>query len=169
MYGSRSVRNFSSYVNLGFDVRSGYLPLEQIVRLVKMQKRTMMRPENLEPKIAANVELEENIAVRMLPLVVKKPIIDLINRHHGDIYCSQTLSNLGDIRIPDEMRPYVKEFDFVLGCQRGNSGAVSCAAYDGKIFLHLSRNIFGAEFEQFFLDRAQSLGLLSSVSHHILA
>ena len=169
LYGSRSVRNFSSYVNLGIDVRTGYLPLEQMVRLVKMQKRTMLRPENLEPKIAANVELEENIAVRCLPLVIKKPIIDTINRHHGDVYCSQTLSNLGEVRLPEAMRPYVTEFDFVLGCQRGNSGAFSCAGYDGKLFLHLSRNIFGAEFEQFFLDRAGSLGLLSSVSHHILA
>ena len=169
LYGSRSVRNFSSYVNLGVDVRSGYLQLDQLVRLVKMQKRTMLRRENLEPKIAANVELEENIAVRLLPLVVKKPIIDIINRHHGDVYCSQTLSNLGEIRLPEEMRPYVTEFDFVLGCQRGNSGAFSCAGYDGKLFLHLSRNIFGAEFEQLFLDRASSLGLLSEVSHHILA
>ena len=169
LYGSRSVRNFSSSVNLGVDVRSGYLQLDQLVRLVKMQKRTMLRRENLEPKIAANVELEENIAVRLLPLVVKKPIIDIINRHHGDVYCSQTLSNLGEIRLPEEMRPYVTEFDFVLGCQRGNSGAFSCAGYDGKLFLHLSRNIFGAEFEQLFLDRASSLGLLSEVSHHILA
>ena len=169
IYGSRSVRNFSSYVNLGMDVRSGYLQLEQLVRLVKMQKRSMLRPENLEPKIAANVALEENFAVRCLPLLVKKPIIDTINKHHGDAYCSQTLSNLGQVRIPEEMRPYVTEFDFVLGRQRGNSGAVSCAGFDGKLFLHLSRNIYGAEFEQFFLDRASSLGLLAGVSHHILA
>ena len=168
-YGSRSVRNFSSYVNLGIDIQSGYLPLEQLVRLVKMQKEAMLRPENLEPKIAANVELEENFAVRCLPLVVKKPIIDLINRLHGDKYCSQTLSNLGQVRVPDEMRPYMTEFDFILGRQRGNSGAVSCAGFDGNLFLHLSRNIYGAEFEQFFLDRAGRLGLLGNVSHHILA
>ena len=169
MYGSRTVRNFSSYVNLGFDVRGGYLPLEQIVRLVKMQKRAMLRPENLEPKIAANVQLEANFAVRCLPLFVKKPIIDAVNRHHGDVYVSQTLSNLGEVRLPEEMRPFVTAFDFILGCQRGNSGAVSCTGYDGKLFLHLSRNVFGAEFEQFFLDRAQSLGFLSEVSHHVLA
>ena len=95
--------------------------------------------------------------------------LDTINKHHGDIYCSQTLSNLGQVRVPDEMRPYLTEFDFILGCQRGNSGAVSCTGYDGKLFLHMSRNIFGAEFEQFFLDRAGSLGLISGVSHHILA
>ena len=168
-YGSRSVRNFSSYVNLGLDIQSGYLPLEQLVRLVKMQKEAMLRPENLEPKIAANVELEESFAVRCLPLVVKKPIIDIINRLHGDKYCSQTLSNLGQVQVPDEMRPYLTEFDFILGRQRGNSGAVSCTGFGGKLFLHLSRNIYGAEFEQFFLDRAGSLGLLAGVSHHILA
>ena len=169
LYGSRTVRNFSSYVNLGMDVRSGYLQLDQLVRLVKMQKEAMLRPENLEPKIAANVELEANFAVRCLPLMVKKPVIDIINKHHGDVYVSQTLSNLGQVRVPEEMRPYVTEFDFILGCQRGNSGAVSCTGYDGKLFQHLSRNIYGAEFEQFFLDRAQSLGLLADVSHHVLA
>ena len=168
-YSSRTVRNFSSYVHLGTDIRSGYLPLEQLVRLVKMQKEAMLRPENLEPKIAANVELEESFAVRCLPLVVKRPIIDIINRLHGDKYCSQTLSNLGLVRVPDEMRPYLTEFDFILGRQRGNSGAVTCVGFDGKLFLHLSRNIYGAEFEQFFLDRASRLGLLDGVSHHILA
>jgi hypothetical protein len=71
--------------------------------------------------------------------------------------------------VPDEMRPYVTEVDFILGRQRGNSGAVSCTGFGGNLFLHLSRNIYGAEFEQLFLDRAGRLGLLGSVSHHILA
>ena len=125
-YGSRTVRNFSSYVNLGVDIQSGYLPLEQLVRLVKMQKEAMLRPENLEPKIAANVELEESFAVRCLPLVVKKPIIDIINKLHGDKYCSQTLSNLGQIRVPEEMRPYLTEFDFILGPARASGTNCSC-------------------------------------------
>jgi len=168
-YGSRSVRNFSSYVNLGTDIRGGFLQVEDLVRLVKMQKRAMLRPENLEPKIAANVALEENLAVRCLPLFIKKPIIDLINRHHGDVYCSQTLSNLGAVRLPAEMQPYVSEFDFILGCQRGNSGAFSCAGYGGKLFLHMSRNIVEDGFERFFLEQAAALGIPAEVSHHILA
>ena len=134
-----------------------------------MQKRAMLRPENLEPKIAANVELEENFAVRCLPLSIKKPVIDLINRRHGDAYCSQTLSNLGEIKLPAEMQPYVTAYDFILGRQRGNSGAVSCAGYDGKLFVHLSRNIVEADFEQLFLGRAAALGIPAEVTHHILA
>ena len=169
LYGSRSVRNFSSYVNLGLDVRSGYLQLADLVRLVKMQKRTMLRPENLEPKIAANVELEENFAVRCLPLVVKKPIIDYVNRHHGDIYFTQTLSNLGVVRLPEPMQPYVKAFDFVLGRQRRSGGAVACAGYNGNLYLHFTRNILGDTFESQFLEQAAALDIPTEVTHHVLA
>ena len=169
LYGSRSVRNFSSYVNLGLDVRSGYLQLSDLVRLVKMQKRTMLRPENLESKIAANVELEENFAVRCLPLVVKKPIIDYVNRHHGDIYFTQTLSNLGAVRLPEPMQPYVKAFDFVLGRQRRSGGAVACAGYDGNLYLHFTRNITGDTFESLFLEQAAALDIPAEVTHHVLA
>ena len=52
-YGSRTVRNFSSYVNLGMDIQSGYLPLEQLVRLVKMQNRgekARHRPHQQAPR-----------------------------------------------------------------------------------------------------------------------
>ncbi len=169
LYGSRSVRNFSSYVNLGMNVRGGFLQLGDLVRLVKMQKRALLRPENLEPKIAANVELEESFAVRCLPLMVKKPIIDYINRHHGDIYCSQTLSNLGQVKLPEALRPYVKAFDFILGRQRGNSGAVSCAGYGESLFMHFTRNIQEDDFERLFLGQAAALGIPAEVSHHVLA
>ena len=169
LYGSRSVRNFSSYVNLGMNVRGGFLQLGDLVRLVKMQKRALLRPENLEPKIAANVELEESFAVRCLPLVVKKPIIDYINRHHGDIYCSQTLSNLGQVKLPEALRPYVKAFDFILGRQRGNSGAVSCAGYGENLFMHFTRNIQEDDFERLFLGQAATLDIPAEVSHHVLA
>ena len=169
LYGSRTVRNFSSYVNVGLDVKSGFLPFGSLVRLVSRQKRAMLRRENLEPKIAANVELEENFAVRCLPLMVKKPVIDYVNRRHGDIYFSQTLSNLGEVRLPAEMQPYVRSFDFMLGRQRGNAGAVSCIGYGGKIFLHFTRNIVEDDFERFFLQRAAALEIPAEVSRRILA
>lgn len=158
-YGSCSLRNFSSYVNLGVDVCNGYLPFATIVRTVKAQKARALQKENLEPKIAANVELEENLGVRCLPLRIKHPIIDLINRLHGDRYVSQTLSNLGRVELPKAMQSYVQEMDFVLGRQRGNSGAAACLSYGDKLFLHLSRKIVSDDFERSLFRCLQSLGL----------
>ncbi len=154
LYDSRTVRNFSSYVNLGVDIKDGYLSFEQLVSAVKAQKAHDLQKEHLEPKIAANVELEEMFIVRM-----KHPIIDIINLLHGDRFCSQTLSNMGLVQLPEAMTPYVKDLDFILGRQRGNSGAFSCVGYNGKLYLHMTRKTERNAFEQAFLGKLSSLGI----------
>lgn len=159
LYGSRTVRNFSSYVNLGIDVKDGYLPFEQIVKRVHAQKEWELQPRNLEPKIARNVELEESRLVKMLPLFIKHPTIDIINRLHGDVFCSQTLSNLGPVKLPQVMTAYVQDIDFSLGRQRGNSGACSCLGYQDKLYLHFTRKIARDSFEQAFLKVMDSLDI----------
>lgn len=169
LYGSRTVRNFSSYVNLGVDVKDGYLLFRDLVSAVKAQKAHDLLKENLEPKIFANVELEEMLLVRLLPLKVKHPIIDIINLLHGDRFCSQTLSNMGRLDVPAEMIPYIADIDFILGRQRGNSGAVSCLCYNGKLCLHITRKIARDSFEQSFLEQLSLLGLSVRTSESDLA
>ena len=159
VYQSRTVRNFSSYVNLGVDIKDGYLTFEELVKAVKAQKEHDLKRENLEPKIAANVELEEMLLVRMIPLILKHPIIDIINLLHGDRFCSQTLSNMGNLNVPKALLPYIRDVDFVLGRQRGNSGAVSCVSYNGHLCLHMTRKIYSDSFEQAFLYQLNRLGI----------
>jgi len=151
LYGSRTVRNFSSYVNLGVDVSRGYYSLEELVPMIHAQKERELLPENLESKIAKNVELEQNRFVTVLPLFIKHPTIDIINRLHGDIFVSHTLSNLGPVSLPESMAPYIKEMDFALGRQRGNSGACACLGYNGNLYVHFTRKIARDHFEQAFL------------------
>ena len=169
IYGCRTVRNFSSYVNMGIDVKDGYMTFKQIVDAVKAQKEHDLRREQLEPKIAANVELEEMLLVRLLPLVVKHPMIDIINLLHGDRFCSQTLSNMGRLDIPEAMQKYITDVDFILGRQRGNSGAVSCLGYNGKLYLHMTRKIARDSFENAFLYQLASLGITVDTSVSNLA
>lgn len=169
IYQSRTVRNFSSYVNLGVDVKDGYMTFEELVNAVRAQKEHDLKRESLEPKIAANVELEEMLLVRMIPLILKHPIIDIINLLHGDRFCSQTLSNMGNLNVPKALLPFIQNVDFVLGRQRGNSGAVSCVSYNGHLCLHMTRKIYSDSFEQAFLYQLQRLGLTLNTSLSDLA
>ena len=169
IYKSRTVRNFSSYVNLGMDVKDGYLTFEQIVEHIKEQKAHDLQLMELEPKIAANVELEEMFIVRCLPLVFKHPIIDIINLLHGDRYCSQTLSNMGNVCVPKAMIPFIQDMDFMLGRQRGNSGAASCLGYNGNLYFHLTRKIARDSFEFAFLRQLSALEIPVSATLDNLA
>ena len=169
IYRSRTLRNFASYVNIGFDAAYGERSFRRIVSHVKAQKAHDMLTENLETKIAANVELEEMLLVRCLPLLLKHPIIDIINLLHGDRYFSQTLSNLGEIKVPQEMEQYIEDVDFVLGRQRGNSGACTCTVFGDKVHFHLSRKIVDNRFEQAFIRHLTELGITPRLSTSRLA
>jgi hypothetical protein len=109
--------------------------------------------------VAKNVELENNFAINCIPRFLKKPIIDVINKLKGDRYCTHTLSNLGRIDLPASLRPYVLDIDFVLGRQRGNSGASACVGYGDELVLNMSRRIVERSFEDAFLEQLELLGI----------
>lgn len=159
LFPGKTLRNYSSYVNLGVNVNNGLFSFKEILTLISAQKRFMAQPSELEKKIAANVSLENNFAISAIPLFIKRPIIDLICRIKGDRYCSQTLSNLGNIALPEAIRPYVSEMDFVLGRQRGTTGAAAAVGYNGNIYVNFTRNIAESSFEEYFCEQLRELGI----------
>lgn len=159
IFGGCTLRNFSSYVILGVDVRNGDYDFDHILEVVSAQKRLYSMPSQLEPKVAKNVELENNFAINCIPRFLKKPIIDVINKLKGDRYCTHTLSNLGKIDLPESLRPYVRDIDFVLGRQRGNSGASACVGINGNLILNMSRRIAERAFEDAFVEQLAMLGI----------
>lgn len=159
LFGGRTLRNYSSYVNLGVDVSNGYFSFEEIVRIVSAQKKNLALPCELEKKVAANVALENNFAVAAIPLFIKKHVIDAVYKVKGDKYFTHTLSNLGKVNLPEEMQPFVEEMDFILGRQRGNAGAATCIGYGDKLFFNISRKIVENDFESYFVSQLAELGI----------
>jgi len=163
IFPSRTLRNFSSYVHLGVDVCNGLYDFDQILTIVSAQKKLYSMPSQLEPKVAKNVQLEDNFAISCIPRFLKKPIIDIINKLKGDRYCSHTLSNIGRIDLPETMKPYVREIDFMLGRQRGNTGASACVGVGDELILNMSRRIVEHDFETLFLQQLAALGINAQV------
>ena len=165
IFQSRTLRNFSSYVHLGIDVRNGDLPFEDILQEVRLQKHLFVNPHRLTTRVAANVALEDNLAIRSIPLFIKKAAINFINSHKGENYCSHTLSNLGEISLPQEMRSHVRDIDFILGRTQKKSGSCACVSYDGRLNLHFSRKIAEHGFENAFVRNLRLMGIDAQTEH----
>ena len=163
LFEGETLRNYSSYVNLGVDVSNGYYTFDELLHIVAAQKALKTLPSELEKKIAANVALEDSLAISVIPRCIKRFAIDTICRLKGDKLSSYTISNLGVVRLPEQMHPYVQSMDFVLGRQRGTSGAASCVGYDGKIVLWMTRNIVENKFEHFFAEILREHGIAVDV------
>lgn len=163
IFGSKTLRNFSSYVYIGLDLSYGEFSLAQAVHEVKLQKRLSLQTGRLTRRIAANVQLEDNFAIRCIPLFIKKPVINLINFLKGDNYASYTFSNLGNIVLPEGVREHVTDAHFVLGRTRKRSGSCACVSFGDHLNLDFSRKIAEDDLERIFVRRLRELGIWSSV------
>ena len=169
MFDSDTLRNFSSYVHLGVDVSRGDYSLEQIIEQVKLQKENYIKEAPITARVAANVALEENILVRCIPRFIKKPIINMVNSIKGDRYCTHTLSNIGNIKVPEAMAAYIRDINFTLGRARGRSGACACASFGDRLNLNFTRKIEESIFERYFLGWLDAIGLDASVQFETVA
>ena len=167
IFGSRTLRNFSSYVHLGIDVRNGDLPFRDILEEVRLQKRLYAHPHRLTTRVAANVALEDNLAIRSIPLFIKKPVINFINSHKGDNYCTQTFSNLGRIVLPEAMQKHVRDLDFILGRPKKRSGSCAGVSYGNNLNINFSRKIVEHGFEDAFVRMMADMGIRAGVRHSV--
>ena len=69
------------------------------------------------------------------------------------------LSNLGNIRLPDAMRPYVERVEFVLSSPSKTPYNCSISSWNGTLFCNLVRNTQSAEFERIFFTNLVKEGL----------
>ena len=167
IFPSTTLRNFSSYVNVGIESKYGYYSFEEIVSEVKNKMNILLNKNRITSKISANVKLANNYFIRLIPLFVKKHILSMSERLMGDRYNSITLSNLGVIDIPEEMAKYVKELGFIIGKSRGKPGSGSCISYKNNLYISFSRKIKESEFERLFFTNLVEMGIPVTIESNV--
>jgi NRPS condensation-like uncharacterized protein len=158
-YSSRTLRNFSSFVNVPVHADYGEYSLDDLIKLVTH----FMGIETLEPMInarfSANVKAEQMRIIRAMPLFIKSAVLKFVYRTKGVNYMTSTLSNLGLIRLPPEMAAHTQRVDLVLGAALNtpiNCGAVSAV---GKTTVTFSKTIREADVERVFFTTLVALGV----------
>ena len=73
------------------------------------------------------------------------------------------MSNLGAVKLPDEMADCVKRFDFTLGVQYTGSNNCGIISYKDKLYINMIRNIKETELERLFFSNLVKLGIAVSV------
>ncbi|MBQ3085589.1 MAG: alpha/beta hydrolase fold domain-containing protein [Clostridia bacterium] len=159
LYESRSMRNFALYTTPEILPRLGEYSFEEICKVIRCCMETEITPKQMSMKIAANVNSERLMAVRVMPLFVKNIVMKAVFDTVGERKSCLTLSNLGVARLPKEMEPFVERMDFILGVQATapyNCGVISCG---DTVYINFIRNIRESELEYHFFRALQAFGL----------
>ena len=159
IFNSQTLRNFALYVTPGIDPRLGEYTFEEILKSVHHQMGYEINPKNLAAKIAANVGAERSFILKIMPLFIKNIAMKAVFNLFGERKSSITISNLGLVEIPDEMKPFVNRFDFILGEQALCCNACSVVSYNGDLNISFLRTVKESEVEREFFCFLRKLGV----------
>ena len=163
LFPSSTLRNFAMYTIPELDPRLGDYSFQEICDLIRHKMGMEVTAKHMSRVIATNVGDEQNPLVRLIPLPVKNMVMKAIFNAVGEKKSCLSLSNLGKIRIPEEMEAYVERFDFILGVQASapyNCGALS---YGDSLYINIIRNIKEPALERHFYRALRELGLSVTV------
>ena len=159
LYGSSTLRNFVLALNPGVDPRMGDYTLEQLCKRMAAQLAAEGTPQQMAGRIAANVNPQNVTLIRAVPLPIKNVIMGIFYSMRGESKGCINLSNLGRIRLPAAMEPYVRRMEFIIGTQRSYPNNCSVASYGGETYINMIRNIREPELERRFFSRLVELGV----------
>lgn len=147
-FPSKTLRNFSFFINPGINPRMGNYTFEEVLRLTHYYMRYHLNEKFLAAGIATNVASERNILIRVAPLFLKNLIINGIFKRVGESGVSATITNLGSMVLPKEMQPYVEHAEVILG--PASTGRCNCAAVSlgDEMTMAFSRNIRESTLER---------------------
>lgn len=156
---SNTLRNFSSYVNVGMTFDSGEYTFEQILESVREQLRNDVQKEKLIEKIGANVSAERSPFIRFAPLFLKNIALRTAYSLYGEKLVTTTLSNIGVVRVPDSMKDDIKRFDFILGAPVLNAFSCAMCTFEESMTISFTRVIEETDIERFFFRFLAKKGL----------
>ncbi len=159
IFDSQTLRNFALYTIPEIDPRLGDYTLDEIINIVHHKVGMYATKKNMAKMIETNVADERNPLLRIVPLFIKNIVMKMVFNSVGEKKSCLTLSNLGEIKLPENMKEHIERIDFILGPQA--QAPYNCSAYSYRNILNVtfSRDIKEARLETYFFREMQKLGV----------
>jgi NRPS condensation-like uncharacterized protein len=143
LVGSRTLRNFSLYTLPTMEVSQKDLPMEALCKVFGDQLKQQLSKESLTSMVAYNVKTQTNPLFRMIPWKLKSAALRIGYRFFGESNSSLTLTNLGVLKFPEEMLPYIADFRCWLTPRVSSPYGCTVISFNGEVILNMS--YFGDE------------------------
>ena len=159
IYPSKTLRNFSLFVMPEIDPRLGKYTFEEILQVVKETLIIQTNEKAISKSLSRNVGGQRNWAIRIIPLVFKRLLMPFLYTRMGENLCSGTLSNLGLVRLPEEVAKEVERVDFILGTNPINKTGCAVCGFNDKLVINFGSNTRDKIVERLFFTRLIKMGI----------
>ncbi len=159
LFPTRTMRNFSLYLVAEIDPRLGEYGFDEILALVHHSLRMQATPKSILRHISRHIEGERNPFIRAVPLFFKRAAMKVYYKRSVEDFYSGSLSNLGPVRLPEEMRRHVLDVEFLPCSNTINRSHCTVVSLADTLYMTFGRVIKETAQEELFFATLGDLGL----------
>lgn len=159
LYPSSSIRNFFLSVLPEIDLRLGDYEFDEICKKVHNYMQIEINEKYINQQISKNVSTERNPLIRLIPQVIKAPIERIIYNTLSNKKHSGVATNLGIIKVPKEVEPYIKGFRFIPNPNPVTKINFGVASYNNEMALSFGSLTQYRIIEKLFFRKLRTLGI----------
>src|SRR5699024_10315634 len=155
-FPSLTLRNFFSVINVGSYVND-VTTLQNILETVSNQLRMKTTKEALQIEIDRYVQLQKRLSAKLTPLHLKYLAMRYGFYHFGERAKTTTISNLGNLKLPESMKPHVERMEVVFYPTRKSPINCGICTLNNKLTITFARSIFETDIIKSFFTQLVNL------------
>jgi len=148
-YNSITIKNFFAMIEAVFRTEKENYTLEEILQIVDASLKSQLTKENMDSLIAYNVSNEMNRMHRIVPLIFKRMAMKFVYRSTA-LSNTSTVTNLGEMQIREDYKPYIERFHIVLSMTKGQNMKSAVSTYDGEMVYTISTKLSDISIQRRF-------------------
>lgn len=158
-FKSKTLRNFSLCLRVVIDPNLGEYSFEELLKQVRLQLHLANDPKVLNAMITANLGLEKNAFLRFMPLGIKNLGVYISFLITGEQTTSALLSNLGPVKLPDDMVPFVEKLMIMPGPGIRNGARSAVVTFEDTLVITFANCFKERDIEREFFTRLVKSGV----------
>lgn len=158
-FPSETLRNFITMIYPGVDPRLGDYTFEEIVVQVHNYMRYHINEKLLRGDITTNAATQRNPLIRVVPLFLKDLVVRTFYTKVQDRNSSAGLTNMGALKVPEGMKPYIDRFDIYMGQPFSRRTNCAIISFEDVLTVNFASSIIEADVERYFFRKLVQDGI----------
>lgn len=158
-FPSVTLRNFITMIYPGIDPRLGDYTFEEIVVQVHNYMHYYINEKLLRGDITTNAATQRNPVIRVVPLFIKDFVVKTFYTKVQDRNSSAGLTNMGALKVPEGMKPYIERFDIYMGQPFSRRTNCAIISFEDILTVNFASSIIEADVERYFFRKLVQDGI----------
>lgn len=157
-FNSITTKNFFVMVSAEFHPTEEIYTFEEVLQIVSESLRAQINREHLEELFSYNVSNEKLLIARAVPLVLKNLAMRYVYTTSA-LANTTTITNIGNISVAEEYRPYVELFHAFLAMSKGQHLKGTICSYGETLVFSFSYDLADPSVQRGFFRKIASDGI----------